>query len=99
MRKGVFWGRKTIKNWLTLIFKSANGLQLAKLEGVNLLFRGGTNDLSTMMEIFAFGNYCKYFPFNETAKIIDIGTHNGYFSIWALINTKRESRIFAYEPV
>ena len=97
--KWCFWGRKHIKNWFSLIFKGAEGLQLAKLGGVNLLFRRGTDDLSTMMDIFAFGEYCKYFPFNETAKIIDIGAQNGYFSLWAFINTNRKSRIFAYEPI
>lgn len=97
--KRCFGGRKHIKNWLPLIFKGPNGLQLAKLDGVSLFFRGGTDDLSTMIDIFAFGNYCKYFPFNETAKIIDIGAQNGYFSIWAFSNTNRRSRIFAYEPV
>lgn len=74
-------------------------MQIAKLDAVSLRFRGGTDDLSTMMDIFASGNYSKYFPFNETAKIIDIGAQNGYFSIWAFINTNRESKIFAYEPV
>ena len=93
-----FRGRKHLKNWLSLIFKWAEGLRLAKLDEVNLLFRGGTDDLSTMMNIFLFGEYCKYFPFKETAKIIDIGAQNGYFSIWAFINTNRGSRIFAYEP-
>ena len=97
--KWCFLGRKHIKNWLSLVFKGANGLQLAKLDGVNLLFRRGSDDLSFVMDIFAFGEYCKYFPFNETAKIIDIGAQNGYFSIWASINTKKESRIFTYEPV
>ena len=97
--KWCFLGRKHIKNWLSLILKVANGLCVAKLDRVNLLFREGTDDLSIMLGIFAFGNYCKYFPFNETAKIIDIGAQNGYFSLWAFINTKRGSRIFAYEPV
>ena len=97
--KWCFLGRKHIKNWLSLILKGANGLQLAKLDGANLLFRGGTDDLSFVMDIFAFGDYCKYFPFNETAKIIDIGAQNGYFAIWAFINMNTGSRIFAYEPV
>lgn len=97
--KWCFLGRKHIKNWLPLIFKGANGLQLAKLDGVSLLFRGGTDDLSIMMNIFAFGEYRRYFPFNQTARIIDIGAHNGYFSIWAFINTNSGSRIFSYEPV
>jgi len=97
--KWCFLGRKHIKNWLPLIFKGANGLQLAKLDGVSLLFRGGTGDLSIMMDIFAFGEYRKYFPFNKTAEIVDIGAHNGYFSIWAFINTNKNSRIFSYEPV
>ena len=97
--KWCFLGRKHIKNWLPLIFRGADGLQLAKLDDVNLLFRGGTDDLSTMMDIFVFGNYCKYFPSNETAKVIDIGAQNGYFSMWAFINANRGSKIFAYEPV
>lgn len=96
-----FLDRKHIKNWLPLIIQGGrtNELRLARLEKANLLLRMGTEDLSIMVEVLVFGNYRKYFPFNKTVKIIDIGAHNGYFSIWSSINTNNQSEIFAYEPV
>jgi FkbM family methyltransferase len=96
-----FLSRKHIKNWLPLIIQGGriNELKLARLENLNLLFRMGTGDLPIMVEVLVFGNYHKYFPFNKTVKIIDIGAHNGYFSIWSSVNTNNQSEIFAYEPV
>jgi FkbM family methyltransferase len=96
-----FLSRKYIKNWLPLMIQGGkiNELRLARLEKVNLLFRMGTEDLPIMVEVLVFGDYRKYFPFNKTVKIIDIGAHNGYFSIWTSININKQSEIFAYEPV
>lgn len=96
-----FLSRKNIKNWLSLIIQGRriNELRLARLEKANLLFRMGTGDLSLMVEVLVFGNYHKHFPFNKTVKIVDIGAHNGYFSIWSAVNVNNQSEIFAYEPV
>jgi FkbM family methyltransferase len=93
--------RKYVNNWLPLIIQGGriNELKLARLEKANLLFRMGTEDLPILVEVLVFGIYHKYFPFNKTVKIIDIGAHNGYFSIWSSINTNNQSQIFAYEPV
>ena len=96
--KWCFTGRKQIKNWLPLLFEGVDGLHVAKLDNLNVLFRGGTDDLSLLVNIFTFRNYRKYFPFNEKAIIIDIGAHNGYLSLWACANTIEGSMIFAYEP-
>lgn len=96
-----FLSRKHIKNWIPLIFqgKRINELRLAKFEKLNLFFRVGAEDLSIIVEVLVFANYRKSFPFNKTVKIIDVGAHNGYFSIWSSININNQSEIFSYEPV
>jgi len=96
--KWCFTGRKQIKNWLFLLFMGVDGLHVAKLDNLNVLFRGGTDDLQLMVDIFTFRNYQKYFPFNKKALIMDIGAHNGYLSLWACANATKGSMIFAYEP-
>ena len=50
------------------------------------------------MGIFEDREYADYFPFYQNATIVDIGAHYGYFSIFANLNSGKESKIISIEP-
>src|ERR1051326_7492786 len=51
-----------------------------------------------LKEIFVSRSYADYFPFYQKSIIVDIGAHYGYFSLFATINSHKESSIFSLEP-
>jgi FkbM family methyltransferase len=68
----------------------ANGLALDY--SVN---QTGTHVLES---IFVKREYADYFPFYESAVIVDVGAHYGYFSLFASLNSGSGSQIFSLEP-
>ncbi len=57
-------------------------------------------DFRVIKEVFYDRRYSAYFPFKRKgAVILDIGSHNGYFSVFAEMNTGPESRVVAFEPI
>lgn len=74
-------------------------LEVKEINGVRLFYRPDSHDYSILSEIWIEGYYSKYFPFGRKAVILDIGAHNGYFSIFASVNTAAGSVIYAFEPV
>jgi len=56
------------------------------------------DDLMIVDEVFCKRRYATLFPFNETATILDLGAHCGYFSAFAAVHTHKKSRILALEP-
>lgn len=69
------------------------------IDGTDLYYREDTHDYSILSEIWRDKVYAKYFPFGKKSTIIDIGSHNGYFSLWASKFLHSDSKIFSYEPV
>lgn len=69
------------------------------IQGTELLYRPNTHDYSMLQEIWDAKIYSKDFPFNRKAVVIDIGAHNGYFSIFASKFTQKDSNIYSFEPV
>lgn len=74
-------------------------LPIESIKEARLYYRPDTHDHSILSEIWNEGYYSKHFPFGKKAVVVDIGAHNGYFSVFASMNTAKGSVIYAYEPV
>lgn len=70
-----------------------------KLDGTELYYRGDSHDLSMIHEIWKENCYARHFPFGRAAVVVDVGAHNGYFSIFSARHTDGGSRIYSFEPV
>jgi len=64
-----------------------------------LYYREDTHDYSMLCEVWKEKSYSNHFPFNHKSVIVDIGAHNGYFSVFASKFSHPDSIIFSYEPV
>ncbi len=73
-------------------------LALCEANNLELDYNSNRSELPILSSIFEEREYADYFPFYEAATIIDVGAHYGYFSIFAHLNTDRQSRIIAVEP-
>lgn len=76
----------------------AQELQSCNIDGLTLAYRPNTHDKAILDEIWVEHYYDEDFPKGQKAMVVDIGAHNGYFSIYAARQTAVGSRIFAYEP-
>lgn len=72
---------------------------ISKNNSLNIDFKKNKDDIHILKEIFNKRVYSDYFPFYKKSVILDIGAHKGYFSLFAKNNTKKESRIIAFEPL
>lgn len=72
--------------------------RICRANGLTLSYTLNKDSLSILEDIFLQREYADYFPFYESATIVDIGAHYGYFSIFAAHNTAASSRIYAFEP-
>ncbi len=70
-----------------------------KFPDARLYYRDDTHDLSMLEEVWIKGAYDRLFPFGQKAVVVDIGAHNGYFSIYASKKLHRDSAVRAYEPI
>lgn len=71
---------------------------MRNIEGLRLEYRLNKDSLDILKGIFIEREYADYFPFSESATIIDIGGHYGYFSLFAARCTAPDARIFVLEP-
>jgi FkbM family methyltransferase len=75
-------------------------LDRERREGTELLFRPNTHDQSILEETWTKRIYWKGFPSTvKEAVVVDVGAHNGYFSVFAARHTLAGSRVYAFEPV
>ena len=65
---------------------------------IDLDWRANKTQFATLDEIFIKRFYSDFFPFYRNVRILDIGAHWGYFSIFADRNTGPGARITAVEP-
>jgi FkbM family methyltransferase len=73
--------------------------EIIEMSGSSMYYRTDSHDRSIIAEIWEKGSYAAGFPMGRKAVIIDIGAHNGYFSLYAARNSAEGSRIYAFEPV
>lgn len=66
--------------------------------GLSLDYTTNREAVEILMSIFIHREYADFFPMQQEATVIDVGAHFGYFSFFAALNLKSESRIFALEP-
>jgi FkbM family methyltransferase len=75
-------------------------LEHERRDGTELLVRPDTHDRSILDEVWTRRVYSKGFPSARTgAVVVDVGAHNGYFSIFAATHAPAGSRVYAFEPV
>ncbi len=73
--------------------------EIAVIGDCSMYYRPDSHDRSIIAEIWEKGSYAEKFPIGEKAVIIDIGAHNGYFSLYAAKNSAAGSKIYAFEPI
>jgi len=71
---------------------------ICAISKMELDYKTNRSALSILEDIFVRREYSDYFPFHEDATIVDIGAHYGYFSIFASLNSGKQSKIYAVEP-
>ena len=68
-----------------------NRLRISPLYNISSIY--------TLKEIFLDRCYSDYFPFyKDSAVIIDVGSHYGYFSFFSALNVAKNSVIYSIEP-
>ena len=66
--------------------------------GMRLDYSSNKDGIGILETIFVQREYADYFPFQQSATIVDVGAHYGFFSFFAALNTAKDSRILALEP-
>lgn len=74
-------------------------IEMVTIDNSSMYYRNDSHDRAIISEVWEDGGYSTKFPFGEKAVVVDIGAHNGYFSLFAARNTAAGSRIYAFEPV
>ena len=81
------------KNAYTLYFAK----KLLRSNGINVC-KWDVVEATVFIEIFFKRTYSYCFPFNKKCTIVDIGSHKGYFALYASRNVAEGSKIYAIEP-
>jgi FkbM family methyltransferase len=93
---------KTYQNW-PLWFLDRLGVRLptalvrVKINGANLEGPNNSETWGTIDQIWRQKIYTKYFPILEGFKVLDIGAHFGFFSVFAAFQG-RNVKVVSYEP-
>jgi FkbM family methyltransferase len=69
-----------------------------RANALTLDFEANKSAMATLREIFGAREYSDWFPFYENARIVDVGAHFGFFSLFAERNSGPAARIVAVEP-
>ncbi len=72
--------------------------RICKVVGLKLNFSINQAAINVLKAIFEEREYADYFPFYKKVTVVDIGSHYGYFSIFAAKNTAPDSTIYSIEP-
>lgn len=65
---------------------------------LDLAYEANRDSLAVLREVFVQRRYADGFPFYESATILDVGAHKGYFSLFAARHAAPGARIIAVEP-
>lgn len=71
---------------------------MRNIPGLRLDYRLNKAGIDVLKGVFIDREYADYFPFSESATIVDAGGHFGYFTLFAARHTAPDSRIFVLEP-
>ncbi len=72
---------------------------ILKANSLDLDYAINKSSFQLLESIFIQREYADYFPFYQKSIIVDIGAHKGYFTLFASLNTDKQSRIVSVEPV
>lgn len=91
---------KELNNPITYLkdyFGYSKGIILYKCKnGLKFHIRSGTDDRVAFNEIILYDIYQKHFKIKKGDTVVDIGSHAGIFSVYAV--QEGASRVYAYEP-
>ena len=88
-----------LSNLKKLLKRDRSQFQLfCRTNDLQLSYDLNQNEVGILRNVFEDREYADYFPFYRDATIVDIGSHYGYFSLFASKNSGLGSRIFSYEP-
>jgi FkbM family methyltransferase len=94
--------RKTYRNWPLWFFNRwglrwpASSVRI-RIGGANLVGPNNAETWGTVDQIWRQKVYTKYFPILEGYRVLDIGAHFGFFSMFAAFQGK-DVKIVSYEP-
>lgn len=89
---------KNVKHLLRSYLKYKEFNYICQVCHLRLDWKNNSHDVNTLKDIFIQRCYSDYFPFQQSAVIVDIGAHKGYFTIFASKNTSQPSRFICLEP-
>ncbi len=72
--------------------------RLVRAQALGLDARLNEDGLSVLRSVFVDREYADYFPFYRKARVLDVGAHWGYFTLFAQRNLAAGSHIVAVEP-
>ena len=88
-----------IKRFIEFVRKKKKFEDILRANKIELDYQINKSSFQLLESIFVKREYADYFPFYENNIIIDIGAHRGYFSLFAALNSGKDSKIFSLEPV
>jgi len=65
---------------------------------LSLKYLDNKQGVHILREVFSKNAYSSFFPFDREAIILDIGSHYGFFAIFANLHLKKNSKIYCFEP-
>jgi FkbM family methyltransferase len=71
---------------------------LCRENGLSLDAAPNRDGVEVLADVFRARTYATGFPFHEPARILDVGAHKGYFSLFAARHAAPGAVIHAYEP-
>ncbi len=72
--------------------------QICKGNDLELDYRSNRDGIPVLEAIFIHREYADYFPMQQSAIIVDVGAHYGYFALFAALNLSKDSIIHSIEP-
>ena len=92
--------QKKIENLVKKIFPVNRYLHRKICEGTGLSLDYSLNKEATdiLVAIFMRREYADYFPMQQSARVVDLGAHFGFFSFFAALNLAPDARIISLEP-
>ncbi len=92
--------QKKIENLFKRIFPINRYLHRKICAGTGLSLEYSLNKEATdiLVAIFMRREYADYFPMQQSAMVVDLGAHFGFFSFFAALNLAADARIISLEP-
>lgn len=90
---------KKLENLIKKIFPVRRYLhrKISQGTGLSLDYSENREGIDILAEIFIHRAYADYFPMQQSATVVDVGAHYGFFSFFAALNLNSDSKIHSIE--